>query len=119
VKVAFDVKGTIEGPKKELVLKLFKAFQENGYECVVWSNWYRFAVDCIKDNKLENTTPETKRSKSDFRDYEIPLYDLAIEDDRSQTWLAASRIVFVDELTDEYVDKLILYTLKRLSDFPK
>lgn len=107
MKIAFDVKGTIEGPKKELVLKLFRGFQNTGHECVVWSNSYGYAVDAIKNNNLLDTHPEDKKSKRDLEEYGRPVYDIAIEDDRSQTWLGAKRFVFVDELTEELVDQLV------------
>ncbi len=105
--VAFDVKGTIEGPKKELVLRLFKSLQSKGVKCVVWSNLYSYATDAIKDNNLENTYAESKRTISEFKEWGLEPFDLAIEDDRSQTWLASKRLIFVDELTDQFVDTLL------------
>lgn len=107
MKIAFDVKGTIEGPKKELVLKLFKGLQAKGHQCFVWSNCYSYAVDAIKDNELSQTEPMSKKSKFDFRDYGQDPMDFCIEDDRSQTWLGANTIIFVDELNDEFVNTLI------------
>lgn len=110
MRVAFDVKGTIEGPKKELILKLFKGLQEKGHTCVVWSNLYSYAVDAIVDNNLENTEPEQKYSKGDVASGIYPsrkAFDLAIEDDRGQTYLAANRFLFVDEITEKAVQNLL------------
>lgn len=99
MRIAFDVKGTIEGPKKALVLHIFEKLQEQGHTCVVWSNSYGYAVDAIKDNNLQNTEPMDKMSKFDLQERGLEPFDLAIEDDRSQTWLGAKKFAFVDELT--------------------
>ena len=114
MKIAFDVKGTIEGSKKQQVLRMFKLFQDAGHDVIVWSNSYGYAVDAIENNLLKNTNPHDKKMKMDV-DYEEDRYvDIAIEDDRSQTWLAAKKFVFVDEiptdmmLVDELVTKLLL-----------
>lgn len=107
MRVAFDVKGTIDGYNSELVLKLFKGLQAKGHEVFVWSNLYSYAVDAIKDNHLKNTEPLQKMSRIDLEERELPQMDLAIEDDRSQTWLGANKFVFVDELTEETVNDLL------------
>lgn len=99
MRIAFDVKGTIEGPKKALVLHIFDKLQKQGHECVVWSNFYGYAVDAIKNNDLKNTQPMTKASRFDLENSQQGMFDLAIEDDRSQTWLGAKKFAFVDELT--------------------
>ena len=104
MKIAFDVMGTIKGPKKEQVLKMFKLFQEAGHEVIVWSNSFGYAVDAINDNNLTNTEPRDKRMKMDV-DYEENRYvDIAIEDDRRQTWLAAKKFIWVDEIPIDMVD---------------
>lgn len=108
--VAFDVKGTIEGPKKDLVLKLFRGLQEKGHKCVVWSNLYSYAIDAIVDNGLNNTEPFKKYTKGDVAEgiyNDTDTVDLAIEDDRCQTYLAAHRFLFVDEITEETVKELL------------
>ena len=107
MKVAFDVKGTIDGHKQDLVLKLFKGLQNKGHECVVWSNLYSYAVDAIRDHKLTNTEAMSKMSRFDLRDREMEPMDIAIEDDRSQTWLGAKRFIFVDELNEDLVKTLL------------
>jgi len=99
VKIAFDVKGTIEGPKQKQVLAMLRAFHEMGHEVFVWSNAYAYATGAVMDHNLP-ALPMDKRMKMDYEAHE--LMDLAIEDDRSQTWLAARRFVWVDEIpTDE------------------
>jgi siroheme synthase (precorrin-2 oxidase/ferrochelatase) len=102
MKIAFDVKGTIEGYKKKQVLRMFELFQKAGHEVIVWSNSYSFAVDAIEDNELTNTRAESKGDK--WNTSEENYYDLAIEDDRQQgQWLAAKKFVFVDDIPDEMV----------------
>lgn len=108
MRIAFDVKGTIEGPKKALVLRLFEGLQDKGHTCIVWSNYYGYAVDAIKDNNLSKTEPMDKMSAYGLKERrnEEP-FDLAIEDDRSQTYLGANKFLFVDELTEEKVQELL------------
>jgi hypothetical protein len=103
MRIAFDVKATIEGPKKEQVLKLFRDLQAKGHTCHVWSNSYGYAVDAIRDNKLTNTEALSKFSMYDVENYGQTMYDVAIEDDRKQTYLGAKAFVFVDELYGDLV----------------
>lgn len=157
MKIAFDVKGTLEGPKGGLVRKLLDGLLSKGHNITVWSNAYFYATDHVVKNGLDGkVTPELKYMKSDLisgyekkesglygkkivgyqknedgtdnkarpikendleqpimvDDYSKPIYgegmkDLAIEDDRSQTYLAAERLIFVDELTEDVVEQLI------------
>lgn len=107
MRIAFDVKGTLDGPKSGLVLHIFDQLQKQGHECVVWSNYLDYAVQAIKKHNLQNTTPMTKKSKVDMMNSEEGMFDLAIEDDRSQTWLGAKKFAFVDELTAGLVQKLL------------
>lgn len=172
MKVAFDVKGTLEGPKGELVRKLLDGFLAKDAKVTVWSNAYSYATEHVMKNGLDGkVTPELKYGKGDVLEgyeqktvgyekmktgqfekrvvgYEMvdgvedkskpiqeddpakpvlkddlsrplkaddrtkPIYsdsikDLAIEDDRSQMWLGAKRLVFVDELTEEMVEELL------------
>lgn len=98
MRIAFDVKGTIDGPKGKFVLGLFKFLQDLGHECVVWSNSYGYAVDAVMTHAL-NAEAMPKKGKGDFG-YEDKAshFDIAIEDDTSQTWLAAKRFIWVHEL---------------------
>lgn len=52
MRIAFDVKGTIEGPRKAIVLKFLSILQAQGHDVIVWSNSYGYAVDAVRDNKL-------------------------------------------------------------------
>jgi hypothetical protein len=94
MKIAFDVKGTLEGTREKFVLALLIQLQEMGHECIVWSNSYGFAVDCVKRLGLVGVRAESKSDKWSLE--EVNFYDVAIEDDHSQEWLAVKRIIFVD-----------------------
>lgn len=110
MKVAFDVKGTIEGHKKDLVLRLFRGLQSQGHTCLVWSNSIGYAVDAIKDNNLDNTEPLWKYTKGDVAMQGREMMDICIEDDRSQSYLGSRRFVFVDEINEELISKLLAET---------
>jgi hypothetical protein len=109
MRIAFDVKGTIEGPSKTLVLSLLKGLKARGHEIVVWSNAFQFAQDAVDDNQLTGCSPISKRASHDLGFDESQYLDLAIEDDSSQTWLASKRFIWVHNLpkTDEGIAKLV------------
>lgn len=99
MRIAFDVKGTIEGPKKKFVLGLLKYLQDQGHEVIVWSNSYGYAVDAIKDNAL-NCVPQSKTTTWDCDGDPERFVDLCIDDDSSQTWLASKRFIWVHDLPE-------------------
>ena len=107
MRIAFDVKGTLmhqddKGkftPITKVVL-LFHALQSLGHELTVWSNMLSFAVQAHDQLGFPNSVyVQTKKMNSDYYDLS-EAFDIAIEDDHSQTWLGAKRIVFVDEIPD-------------------
>jgi hypothetical protein len=102
MKIACDVKGTLEGPKKKQVLKILDLFARAGYEVTIWSNSFGYAVDAVRDNNLRAQTM-TKKSKSDMENDDQPLFNFAIEDDKQQWYLGATRIVYVDEIPEDLV----------------
>lgn len=112
MKIAVDVKGTLEGYKKPQILRMIELFQKAGHTVVVWSNLYSYAVDAVRDNNLQNIESTSKSGKGDygFEGDESKFYDLAIEDDHSQTWLAAKRFIFVDEIPN---------TVEQIEEFMK
>ena len=97
MKIAFDVKGTIDGPKGHIILVVFEELQKRGHECVVWSNSINFAFDAVKENDLEADFM-SKKGKWDCDNNPDEYFDVAIEDDRSQIYLAAKRFIWVDEI---------------------
>jgi hypothetical protein len=102
MKIACDVKGTIEGPKKKQVLKLLDLFSRAGYSVTVWSNLYSYAVDAVKNNNLRAEF-DSKKSKGDYPiEYdESKYFNFAIEDDRQQDYLAAKTFIWVDDIPDD------------------
>lgn len=99
MKIAFDVYGTIEGPKQKEILELFFRLHKSGHEMFVWSNLFYYAVNAIEKHKLP-TKPLSKYSITDT-DYEnkpLDLMDIAIDDDSFQTWLGARQIILINEL---------------------
>lgn len=97
MRIAFDVKGTIDGPKGKFVLGLMAYLQELGHECVVWSNSLQFAAEAVNKNKLK-VEFMSKRMGMDLDHDETQFFDFAVEDDTSQTWLAAKSFIWVHEL---------------------
>lgn len=100
MRIAFDVKGTIEGPKKKFVLGLLQYLHGMGHEVIVWSNSYEFAKDAVRDNGLINVKFQSKETVMDLDEESSHMMDLAIDDDRSQTWLASRRFIWVHDLPE-------------------
>lgn len=100
MRIAFDVKGTIEGPKKKFVLALLYRLQDLGHEVIVWSNSYGYAVDAVRDNALK-AEATSKRGKGDYGFDDSTYVDVAVEDDTGQTWLAAKSFVWVNDIPED------------------
>jgi len=100
MKIASDVKGTIEGSKKKQVLKILDLFSRAGYQITVWSNLYSYAIDAVKDNNLKAEVM-SKRMKMDFDYDETQYFDFAIEDDYRQDYLAAKKFIWVNDIPDD------------------
>lgn len=113
MKIAFDVKGTLDGPKGVVLLEAFMTLQSMGHECIVWSNSLGYAHDCVKTNGLMADFC----SKKMMLDYESDdeIIDVCVEDDRSQTWLGSKQFVWVDELTME-PDEIVALILQRATE---
>jgi hypothetical protein len=108
MKIAFDVSGTIEGPKRGYVLILLKLLQDAGHEIIVWSNSYGYTTDAVKKYDLKNVECMSKKTTWDCDNDESQFIDIAIDDDSSQTWLASKRFIWVSDLpeTVEGIKKL-------------
>lgn len=98
MRIAIDVKGTLEGPKEQIIRLAAELLWRKGHEVVVWSNMTSFAHDFVKKYDFPYGYTGKKMASDCYSEDE--LYDVAIEDDRSQTWLAAKKIIFVDECSD-------------------
>lgn len=104
MKIAFDVIGTLEGGLKpwkmrHLVYLLAKA----GHEVYIWSSLpsaaYRLAQTMEKVGVT--CTPMSKYSEYEAKEDGRPIMDIAFDDDRSQTYLATKRFIYVYEVPDD------------------
>lgn len=107
MKLAVDVKGTLEGHKKQQVLKIIDILSKLGYEVTVWSNLYSYAVDAVRDNKL-NAQVSSKMTPGDLDFDESRYFNIAIEDDRQQSYLPAKKFIWVDEIPND-IDKVEMF----------
>jgi len=108
MKVAFDVKGTLEGHRKVLALYLW--FESKGCEMIIWSSVYSYAVDCARELKLDGEVM-SKREKSDFFDDDNSKYDVNIavddrdfsvfSDGKTVSWLACNHLIKVNEIPSD------------------
>ena len=100
MRIAFDVKGTLDGPKGHIILSALHHLLKQGHTCVVWSNLYSYAADFVRDNELDKLGVEamSKKSLSDLEGYDTQPFDYAIEDDTRQTYLAAKQFIFVHQI---------------------
>jgi len=99
MRIATDVMGTLEGPMKKQILAMLEVFAKAGAEITVWSNLYDYAIDAVRDNNLR-AEADSKKTKGDLDFDESQYFDLAFEDDRTQTYLPTKRFLFVDEIPD-------------------
>lgn len=109
MKIAFDVKGTLDGWNEVLVLKLLRAMKAAGHEVVVWSNSAGFARDAVEKYNL-NVPYQWKQEKRDLDcavNPEEHYFDLAVEDDTRQTYLAAKEFLWVHDINESNIDELI------------
>lgn len=103
--IAFDVKGTLEGPKGITIRYILHHLMLRGHKITIWSNSLAYAMDYVKDyGLLDKIQPVIKFSKSDVEYKEDLYFDVAFEDDRSQGYLAAKHIVFVDQISADRED---------------
>lgn len=99
MRVAFDVKGTLEGVNQAQVRALLFELKALGCEITIWSNMFTFAVDMHEELGLNaSVRTEKKFSKGDCVSWNHPMFDLCIEDDPSQTWLGAKNFLLVRDL---------------------
>lgn len=110
MRIAFDMKGTMVNHNFKLnkgMGRILKALATQGHEITLWSNMSSYASDFLKDypefQPLVKSV-ESKRSKSDFKEWDRELFDLAFEDDRAQHYLAAKHFVFVDTVPNITTD---------------
>src|SRR4051812_31226905 len=110
MKIAIDVKGTLEGPKQDIIRAVAKQLHDEGHEITIWSSMFSFASDC-KNNLKVPYNCDLKRFHSEVEPED--WYDLAIDDDTQQTFLPAKRIIYVNEFNN--IEEL-MHLIKSFSD---
>lgn len=112
LKIAIDVKGTLEGPKGEIIAEVARLLKEQGNEITVWSSLISYAYEWVKDN---DETYEIANKWSDREPEEY--YDIAIEDDTSQgEILHARKVIYVHEFNSVIE---LLGLIKGAEELPK
>lgn len=106
MRVAFDVQGTLEGRNQDKVRALFQWFAAKGAALTVWSNGMRMDVLSLELQKEFGIESDAmwKKTKSDVLwddDNEESFFDIAVDDDTQQTWLAAKNFIWVHEIPED------------------
>lgn len=112
MKIAFDVKGTLDGHKKHEMRRILLSLYAAGHEIYIWSSLFSYAVKEAKYWEQRHIKCEAldKYSTYEAKARNMPVMDIAFEDDRTQTYLAANKIVFVDEIpnvVDEFAAAMV------------
>lgn len=114
MRIAFDCLGTLMGSHGPALAEAIPKLQALGHECVIWSSLYSYTIEMKNKYKLNVETME-KRSTYEMREYEMELFDVAVDDDRGQTYLGAKAFVYVDEITKNS-DAIVAFILKRATE---
>lgn len=100
--IAFDVKGTLEDTDQEAkVWDLLKRLHDAGHSIYIWSSLRMYANKTLEKVGTYGRKAKAidKYSKLEAEEgYGYGMMDIAFEDDHSQTYLAAKRFVWVDEI---------------------
>ena len=101
-KIAVDVKGTLEGPRRAQIIQMIRMLLAQGHDVQIWS----FGLGAQGAYRLKAATGidlewDDKFSKHDAQEQGRDLFDVAIEDDRSQIYLAAKKFIWVDLIPTE------------------
>jgi hypothetical protein len=106
MKIAFDCKGTLSGYHEKKVVKLFHALQDAGHELFIWSSVYSYTHDAAAKHGLQ--IPEynyvAKYSELEAREQGLPVMDIAIDDDMFSLYLAAQKMICVDQIPENEAD---------------
>lgn len=106
-RVVFDCQGSLNGPPK--VKQLYFAFNILGAHITIWSGVYGIAT-----RTAASTRPAANDVlEKDFTGEKGYKFDIAIDDDTTQTFPGVKRMVYVDEIPEnaeeilEFAKKLI------------
>lgn len=112
MKIAFDVNGTLDGKKKDLLISLLIKLQDHGHECIVWSSDFSTAQDYVYNNNL-NCEFSQKNTKLDCRNQDIEFVDIAIDDDADACKiLGANKVLLVKDLNKSVEEIFTQYFVK-------
>lgn len=114
MRIAFDCLGTLKGSHGMSLAKAIVKLQLLGHECVIWSSLYSYTIE-MKNKYGLNCETMDKMSKYEMSDASVELFDVAVDDDRGQTYLGAKTFVYVDEITQN-PDAIVEFILKRANE---
>lgn len=102
--VVFDVQGTLVGYNQTKVRQLFELFVKNGHTVSIWSNGMRSALP----DEYQQYTFRSKFNKAHGRellswgnDPKTCIFDIAVEDDKGQSYLSAHSFIWVWDIPNE------------------
>jgi hypothetical protein len=82
MKIAFDVQGTLVGPKGDILTQLINELKAQGHEIFIWSSNINMAIECGSKIGISNDYCLNKKYLFDYHN-ENELMDIAIDDDLS------------------------------------
>lgn len=109
MKVAFDVKGTLQGGGDK-VHKLFKWFESKGCKMIIWSSFYDYAIKAQKKFGYDASIMEKLPRLLDEDLENNPNYniDIAIDDNNFirrngeiEPIIACNHMIAVDEIPED------------------
>lgn len=112
MRIAFDVMGTLKGPNSGKIRRLFLLLARAGHEMTVWSSDFSYAQELAKEmterlylaDILKPIVALKKFSKLEAREWEEPLFDLAIDDDEMSYWLGTKNLILVKDIPEDVSD---------------
>lgn len=111
MRIAFDCLGTLMGSHGPALAEAIVKLQALGHECVIWSSLYSYTIEMKNKYNLDVET----MSKQSRYEMDGQLFDVAVDDDRGQTYLGAKTFVYVDEITKNS-DAIVAFILKRATE---
>ena len=97
MRIAFDCSGTLLS-NQDKVVKLFKWFQSNGHEVVIWSNAWSYTQ---KAKDLHNLDAECQMKSFRFDVEDEYHFDICVDDEPSQIeYLAAKEVISVYDIPE-------------------
>ena len=100
MKIAFDVKGTLDGYNEEKVRRLFKWFQDQGHEVHIWSNSFSYAHEMAVKLNHPLKLVHDKYSFYDAKEMDKTVFDFCVEDDTNQWYLASKKFIWVHNVPE-------------------